>query len=94
MLSTTAAPKLRLTHIGHAFQVGSGAPLQVLDDVTFDVKAREFITIVGGSGSGKTTLLRIIDRLLKASEGEVRARLPPTREIPRFSKDKALTPGA
>jgi NitT/TauT family transport system ATP-binding protein len=71
MLSTTAAPKLRLTHIGHAFQVGSGAPLQVLDDVTFDVKAREFITIVGGSGSGKTTLLRIIDRLLKASEGEV-----------------------
>jgi spermidine/putrescine transport system ATP-binding protein len=32
----------------------------VLNDVSFDVKANEFVTILGPSGCGKTTLLRII----------------------------------
>jgi len=31
-----------------------------LDDVSFEVKPKEFISIVGKSGSGKTTLLRLL----------------------------------
>jgi osmoprotectant transport system ATP-binding protein len=49
---------------------GGAAP--VLDRVSLDVRAREFLAIVGPSGSGKTTLLRLVNRLIDPSAGAVR----------------------
>ena len=46
--------------------------LTVLDRVSLDVYAREFVAIVGPSGSGKTTLLRLVNRLVEPSAGIVR----------------------
>ncbi len=43
----------------------------VLQDVSFDVKKGEFVSIVGKSGSGKTTLIHLILGLEKPSSGEV-----------------------
>ena len=34
--------------------------IRALDDVSFDVEAGEFITVVGSSGSGKSTLIHIL----------------------------------
>lgn len=45
---------------------------QVLTDVSFAVKERDFIGLIGANGAGKTTLLRMIVGLLKPSEGEIR----------------------
>ncbi len=42
-----------------------------LDDVSFSVKAGEFVCFVGPSGSGKTTVLKIIAGLEKESSGKV-----------------------
>lgn len=44
---------------------------EVLHNVSFDVKAGETITILGGSGSGKTTLLRSLIGLEKPSSGAI-----------------------
>ena len=44
----------------------------MLDGVSLDVRAREFLAIVGPSGSGKTTLLRLVNRLIDPSAGTVR----------------------
>ena len=44
---------------------------EVLSGITFDVKAGETITILGGSGSGKTTLLRALMGLEHASGGQI-----------------------
>lgn len=38
--------------------------LSVIEDISFSVKARELISIVGMSGCGKTTLLKTIGGLL------------------------------
>ncbi len=42
-----------------------------VDDVSFEVRPNEFITIVGPSGCGKSTLLKIASGLLEQTAGEV-----------------------
>lgn len=42
-----------------------------LDNISFDVKEGEFLSILGSSGCGKTTLLRILVGLLDVTEGQV-----------------------
>ena len=49
----------------------SFGPVKVLDDVSFRVRAGEFVTLLGPSGCGKTTLLRIIAGLEQADHGSV-----------------------
>ncbi|MEK3881575.1 ABC transporter ATP-binding protein [Paenibacillus sp. PL2-23] len=44
----------------------------VLQDVSFGVKERDFIGLIGANGAGKTTLLRMIVGLLKPSAGQIR----------------------
>lgn len=44
---------------------------KVLDSVSLDVNAREFLGIIGPNGAGKSTLLRIMSNILHPSEGEV-----------------------
>src|SRR5262245_11526994 len=48
-------------------------PLQVLDDVSFDLARGEALGIMGRNGSGKSTLLKIIAGVYLPDRGEVRA---------------------
>jgi NitT/TauT family transport system ATP-binding protein len=50
----------------------NGADLvPAVNDVSLEVHAGEFFSIIGPSGCGKSTLLRIIDGLLPATSGEL-----------------------
>ena len=43
----------------------------VLENLSFDVAAHEFVTIVGASGCGKTTFLRLLLGVERASRGQI-----------------------
>jgi zinc transport system ATP-binding protein len=60
-----------------------GAP--VLDDVSFTIKERTFISIVGPNAGGKTTLLKLMLGLLKPSRGTIEIfGQPPEKARPRI----------
>ncbi|MGB2628869.1 MAG: ABC transporter ATP-binding protein [Candidatus Acidiferrum sp.] len=72
---------------------------KVLKDISLEVAAGEFLTLLGESGSGKTTLLRIIAGFEQPSTGEVwmgRSRLdllpPYKRKVNTVFQNYALFP--
>jgi NitT/TauT family transport system ATP-binding protein len=57
-------------HLYKAYQTRNGI-VPALEDVTFSVTEREFVSIVGPSGCGKTTLLKLIAGLLQPTSGGI-----------------------
>jgi len=45
---------------------------EILSGLTVDIRSGETLILLGRSGSGKTTTLKLINRLLPASNGEIR----------------------
>jgi osmoprotectant transport system ATP-binding protein len=43
----------------------------ILDNLTLDIKAGEFVILIGPSGCGKTTTLKTINRLIEPDSGEI-----------------------
>ncbi len=61
-----------------------------VQDVSFDVQAGEFVTLLGPSGCGKTTLLKMISGFLKPSRGEIHLGAENVTETPPEKRDTAL----
>ncbi len=60
---------LRVENLSVTFARDNGAPLAVLDRVSFEVQPGEFVALVGQSGCGKTTILRCLSGLQPSYEG-------------------------
>ena len=61
---------VRCSGISRTYQEES-VPVQALQDVDFEVRKGEFISLAGPSGSGKSTLLNIIGGLDRPDKGDV-----------------------
>lgn len=70
--------------------------VNIIEDITFSIGMREFVSIVGPSGCGKSTLLRIIAGLLQPAGGRVlykgREVMEPTHGISFVFQDFGLLP--
>jgi len=67
-----------------SLSVADGTMLEVSRDVSFSLRAGEFISIVGPSGAGKTTLLRAISGLIPIDGGSVTHRGEAVRSVPAW----------
>jgi ABC-type lipoprotein export system ATPase subunit len=61
---------IKAEDLSKTYKLGSEV-IKALDDVNFEVRQGEFITITGESGSGKSTLLQLIGGLDKPSSGRI-----------------------
>jgi len=68
-VGSSEASILAADGLGHSYR-----ERDVLAGIDFDVRAGEFVCLVGPSGVGKTTLLRCLSGLQRSSSGEVRFR--------------------
>lgn len=64
MISFEGVTKIYQSHCG-------GSPIIAVDNVSFRINGKEFVSIVGKSGAGKTTLLKMILAEEKPTEGKI-----------------------
>jgi NitT/TauT family transport system ATP-binding protein len=64
-------PAIEIDGLGKAYRLGKDV-LVALKDVSLNVRAGEFVSLVGPSGCGKSTLLNIVAGLVAKSNGRVR----------------------
>src|ERR1700704_6423292 len=57
--------------VNHLYRPPSGRPVLALEDVSLEVRSREFLALLGPSGCGKSTLLYLIGGFLPTERGRI-----------------------
>lgn len=66
----TTKPILSVHNLSVTYPDNNGG-LHALDNISFEVRPREFVCFLGPSGSGKTTFLRVLAGILQPTSGSV-----------------------
>jgi len=66
----TTIPRIEVQHVTKSFS-DRGQRLLALEDVSFAVGQKEFVTLIGPSGSGKSTLFNLIVGLQQPDHGTI-----------------------
>jgi NitT/TauT family transport system ATP-binding protein len=79
----TGESQIVVEKVRHTYRPASGKPVLALDDVSLDVRNREFLALLGPSGCGKSTLLYLIGGFLPVESGQITVdRKPVTKPGP------------
>jgi iron(III) transport system ATP-binding protein len=70
--TASSTPVVEVSNLVKRFRRESGAVVNAIDDVSFEVAAGDFVVLLGPSGCGKTTLLRAIAGLETPDQGGIR----------------------
>jgi NitT/TauT family transport system ATP-binding protein len=57
--------------VSHVYRPPNGRPVLALDDISLEIRGREFIALLGPSGCGKSTLLYLIGGFLPIEKGGI-----------------------
>ncbi len=79
---TFRMPILELRHLSKRF-----GEFAAVDDLSLEIAAGEFLTLLGASGSGKTTTLRMIAGFEPPTAGDILMAGQPIAALPPFKRD-------
>lgn len=63
-------PMLKLQNVYKTYTLGEEG-VHAVDDITLDIKEKEYVSILGTSGSGKSTLMYLIGLLEQPTKGKI-----------------------
>lgn len=69
--SSEADPLIRVANIRVAYSTADRGEVVLVSDLSFDVRAGQFVCLAGRSGSGKTSILRQVCGITPAARGTV-----------------------
>jgi NitT/TauT family transport system ATP-binding protein len=67
-----AAAQIVIDRVSHVYRPARGRPVAALDNVSLEVRDREFVALLGPSGCGKSTLLYLLGGFLPVEQGVIR----------------------
>jgi simple sugar transport system ATP-binding protein len=73
-------PLLKLTKVNKSF-----GPIDVLHDISLEVKAGEVLCLLGDNGAGKSTLIKILSGVFTLTSGEIEMNGKPVALIGRVT---------
>jgi sulfonate transport system ATP-binding protein len=68
---TSGTPRIAFKNVSVRFPTPSGGEMHVVDNVTYDIRQREFVSVIGPSGCGKTTMMNMVAGFMEPSSGSV-----------------------
>ncbi len=79
---------IKLEHINKSYSAG----IPALNDVNLEIRAGEFVFVVGDSGSGKSTLIKLLLKELEPTSGDIvingrELSSIHHRQVPKFRRD-------
>lgn len=80
-------PKIQFLNVKKFFYNSQNNEEKVLEDISFNVFAEEFVCILGPSGSGKTTILGLVAGFIKPNSGKI---LFNSKEVHRPDSSRTL----
>jgi ABC-type taurine transport system ATPase subunit len=95
-MTPTASTMISVDRLTKTYQSVAAEKVTALADISLDIAAGEFVSVVGPSGCGKTTLLRILAGLMSQYQGRVAIRgtplKGPSRSVGVAFQDSNLLP--
>src|SRR3984885_14560552 len=70
--TANGASNILIERLSHGYNPARGRPVTALEDVSLEVRDREFVALLGPSGCGKSTLLYLVGGFLPIQAGAIR----------------------
>ncbi len=81
---------LKIEHLSKTFNPGTVNEKLALDDISLELAAGDFVTVIGGNGAGKSTLLNCVAGVFRQDQGSVSVNGVVLDRLPEYKRAKHL----
>ena len=81
---------LRIEHVYKTFNAGTVNEKKALQDLNLELKAGDFVTVIGGNGAGKSTMLNCVSGAYDVEDGKILIDGVDVTALPEYKRAKYI----